>query len=79
MTLMTVDWGALGESSLAALVAGTGVTLFFSLAIYGAARHAEARRLGRPGMATAALLVMGVGLTASLAAVAGALWLMISE
>ena len=42
-----VDWEALGETVLAAFVAGVGVTLTFSLAILGAVRVAEASRDGR--------------------------------
>jgi len=43
-----IDWTALGETVLAALVAGTVVTLFFSIGIYGATRFADLRRDGRP-------------------------------
>ena len=77
LLLLAVDWNALGQSSAAAFVAGTGVTLSFSLAIYGASRGAEARRNGESGIAVLAWIVMVAGLAVSLAAVAGAIWLML--
>jgi hypothetical protein len=42
-----VDWKALGETALAALVSGTVITFLFSAAIYGATRSADMRRDGR--------------------------------
>ena len=39
-----VDWGALAKTALAALVAGTGITLAFPLAIFGTAQAADLRR-----------------------------------
>ena len=42
-----VDWEALGETALAALIAGTGFTLAWSLGIAGTARAAELRREDR--------------------------------
>lgn len=74
-----VDWEALGQASLAALVAGTGVTLFFSFAILGAGWHTEARRSGQRAAAGLALALMLVGLTVSAAAVVGAVVLMITK
>jgi hypothetical protein len=72
-----VDWAALWQSSVAALVAGIGVTFSFSLAIYGVARSAEERRMGRPGTAVFTSVLGFIGLILSLAAVAVGLSLMI--
>ena len=70
MLLATVvDTKALWQTVVAALIAGVGTTLVFSLAILGAARFAEASRNGRSAEATlfAALGILGV--LATLAAV----------
>lgn len=72
-----VDWAALWQSSVAALAAGVGVTISFSLAIYGVARSSDERRLGRPGTALLASVLGVIGLVLSLAAVAIGLSLMI--
>ncbi|MGH2992403.1 MAG: hypothetical protein ACRDL1_02575 [Solirubrobacterales bacterium] len=56
-----VDWEALVETVGAALVAGVGIAIAFSFAIYGVARFAEARRAGAP---------LAAGVSAALAAVA---------
>ena len=48
-----VDWEALLDVVVASLVAGVGVTITFSLAIYGATRFAEVRRDGPRGGASA--------------------------
>ena len=78
MTLVAfVDWSALWHASVAALAAGIGVTVSFSLAIYGVARSSEERRLGRPGTAFFASVLGVIGLILSLAAVAIGLSLMI--
>lgn len=68
-----VDTSALWQTIAAAFVAGVGTTLIFSLAIFGAARFAEANREGRSFesalfaglallglLATAAAIVFGV-------------------
>lgn len=72
-----VDWAALWQSSVAALAAGIGVTISFSMAIYGVARSADERRLGRPGTAVLVSVLGFVGLILTLAAVAVGLSLMI--
>jgi hypothetical protein len=41
-----VDWDALLETVAASVVAGLGIVTAFSIAIYGAARFAEGRRVG---------------------------------
>lgn len=68
-----VDSDGLIESSVAALIAGAGVAIAFSLAVYGAARFADARRVGAPlaggaaiGLAALALLVCTVAVVAGI-------------
>jgi hypothetical protein len=41
-----VDWDALLETVAVSVVAGLGIVIAFSIAIYGAARFAEGRRVG---------------------------------
>lgn len=65
-----VDWAALGETVIAALAAGVGVAFTFSLAIYGAARLAEASRHGHRGELALYGVVAVLGLATSLAAIA---------
>jgi hypothetical protein len=69
MSLATVvDWGALLKTIVAAFISGVGVTLIFSVAIFGAARFADLSRDGRP-VGAAAYVALSV---VALAAVAGA-------
>ena len=64
-----VDWAALGETALAALLAGVGVALSLSLAILGAARLSDpSSDAGLLGSLALGLLTF-VGLAATLAAV----------
>lgn len=65
-----VDWAALGETVIAAFAAGVGVAFTFSVAIYGAARFAEASRQGHRGELALFGMVTGLGLAISLAAIA---------
>jgi len=53
-----IEWGALGEVVVASLVAGLGVTMAFSIAIYGATRAVDLRRDGH-GVAASFYLVLG--------------------
>ncbi len=62
MLIGFIDTGALAKTVAAAFIAGVGITLIFSLALYGVARFAEMGREGRTGEA----LLFG-----ALAAVAG--------
>jgi uncharacterized membrane protein len=64
-----VDGEALLETVIASLVAGVGVTLAFSVAIYGAVRTAELRRDERPLAAGGAAALMAIGLGTCLAAI----------
>jgi hypothetical protein len=62
-----VDWGALGDVVVASLIAGVGITLFFSLSIVGATRFVELRRDDRTLGATlyGALSLLGLAATAA--------------
>lgn len=74
-----VDWGALGQTALFALVAGVGVTFAYSLAIVGAARFEELRRDERSLAAGAAAALLAVGVAVSVAAVVVGIVLMASS
>ncbi len=65
-----VEGKALLETVLASTIAGVGLAVVFSVAIWGAARFAELSRTDRPLAAGAAATLAGAALVASLAAVA---------
>ena len=69
MLATVVDTEALWRTVAAAFVAGVGTTFVFSIAIFGAARVAEAQRHGRGGEAAAFAVVAVVGFLATMAAV----------
>jgi hypothetical protein len=70
MTLATVvDTEALWHTIVAALAAGVGTTLVFSIAILGAARFVEANRDGRTVEAAMFATLGIVGVLATIAAV----------
>ena len=75
-----VDWEALLDVVVASLVVVIGVTIMFSLAIYGATRFAEVRRdrHARPGR-SATRCSRSVGLAVTAAAVAFGLYVMLVE
>jgi len=79
MLATVVDWQALGETVGAALVAGVGITIVFSLAILGAAVLGDARRDGRGGTAVAAAGLTVVALAACGAAIAVGIVVMTSK
>jgi hypothetical protein len=62
-----VDWSELGQTVAAAAVAGVGVTLIFSLGVFGAAQWLELRRAGRGLVAfgAAALTVVSIAVFAA--------------
>jgi hypothetical protein len=65
-----VDWDALGQTVVAAFVAGVGVVLAFSLAILGGARLTDhSQDLGLIGTIGYGVLV-AAGLAATVAAIA---------
>jgi hypothetical protein len=65
-----VDWSAVLKTVVASFIAGVGITLVFSVAIFGAARFADLNRGGRPGSAAAFAALSLVALAAVAAAVA---------
>ena len=66
-----MDWEALLDTGLAALIAGVGVAFTFSLAILGASRFIEASRDQRKIEAGAFALLGVVALVATAAMIAG--------
>jgi len=52
-----VDWSDLLQTIGASIVAGVGITIAFSVVIWGSARFADLRREERPGEAVAAAAV----------------------
>jgi hypothetical protein len=65
-----VDWSAVLKTVVGSFIAGVGITLVFSVAIFGAARFADLNRDGRPGSAAAFAALSLVALAAVAAAVA---------
>ena len=66
-----VDWEALLDVIVASLVIVVGVTIMFSLAIYGATRFAEVRRNdhGAAAVGYAVLAITGLAVTGAAGAV----------
>lgn len=69
MAATIVDTTALWQTIVAALVAGVGITVVFSIAILGVARFADASRDGRGAQALAFGALAVIGLIATLAAI----------
>jgi hypothetical protein len=67
---VVVETKQLLETVVASLVAGVGVTVIFSVAIWGVARFADLSRNERPVAAGAAAVLAGAAMLATLAAVA---------
>lgn len=67
MIATIVDWGALGQTVIAALLGGVGVAFTFSLAILGASRFGEGSRelSGLESIGYGALAVFGLVATAA--------------
>jgi hypothetical protein len=75
-----VDWEALLSVVLASFVAAVGVTIAFSLAIYGATRLADMRREPHRTTETAGFAVLtGAGLLVTVSAVVLGLVEMLSK
>lgn len=64
-----VDVGALWKTIVAAIVAGVGITLAFSLALLGYVRASDAHGERRGGITVAWALVAAVGLAACIAGI----------
>lgn len=69
MIATVVETKELLETVLYASVAGVGLTLIFSLAIYGATRYADLSRDERPLAAAAAAALAALALAATFASV----------
>ncbi len=67
---VVVETSELLQTVAASVIAGIGVTVIFSVAIWGAARFIELSRSERPTAAAAAAVVGVVALAATLGAVA---------
>lgn len=77
MIATIVEWGALGQTILAAVIAGVGVAFTFSLAIYGAARLSAREATGIRAAGFGLIAVAGLALTA--AAIAFGIVVMVSD
>ncbi|MEK6276992.1 MAG: hypothetical protein AABM29_03145 [Actinomycetota bacterium] len=69
MLATVVETKELLETVVYALVAGVGVTIVFSLAIYGATRFADLSRDERPAAAAVAAVIAGMALAATIGSV----------
>jgi cation transporter-like permease len=67
---VVVETKELLQTVIASLIAGVGVTVVFSIAIWGVARFADLSRNERPLAAGAAAALAGLALLVTLAAVA---------
>jgi len=67
---VVVETKQLLETVVASLVAGIGVTVIFSVAIWGVARFADLSRNERPLAAGAAATLAGLAMLVTMAAVA---------
>ncbi len=67
---VVVETSELLQTVAASVIAGIGVTVIFSVAIWGAARFIELSRSERPAAAATAAVVGVVALAATLSAVA---------
>lgn len=79
MTAVIVETGDLAQTVIASAVAGVGVTVVFSVAIWGTARFADLSRNERPVAAGAAAALATLAGVATLAAVAYGLIVMTSK
>jgi TRAP-type C4-dicarboxylate transport system permease small subunit len=62
MTATIVDWSDLLQTIGASIVAGIGITVAFSVVIWGGARFADLRREGRTAEAGLPLTISGLAL-----------------
>jgi cation transporter-like permease len=77
MTATLIESKEMLQTVVASVVAGIGITLVFSVAIWGVARFADLSRAERPLAAGAAAVVAGLALTCVVAAVVVGLVVMI--
>jgi len=76
---VVVETKELLETVVASLVAGVGITVVFSVAIWGVARFADLSRNERPLAAGAAAALAGLAVLVTLAAVAFGILVMSSK
>jgi cation transporter-like permease len=76
---VVVETKELLETVIASVIAGVGITVIFSVAIWGVARFADLSRGERPLAAGAAAALAGLALTITLAAVAFGIVVMSSK
>jgi hypothetical protein len=69
VTATIVDWSDLLQTIGASIVAGIGITVAFSVVIWGGARFSDLRREERPGPAGVALTASGLALAVVVAGV----------
>ncbi|HTR75192.1 MAG TPA: hypothetical protein VMH33_08025 [Solirubrobacterales bacterium] len=62
MIATIVDWSDLLQTIGASILAGVGITVAFSVVIWGTARFADLNREDRPAPAVAALAASGLAL-----------------
>jgi hypothetical protein len=74
-----IDWDAAWQAVWTAAVGGVGVTVVFSLAVYGVTRTADMRREDRPAQAAVYGAVALVAVGATLAAVVYAITLITTK
>lgn len=74
-----VDWAAIGKVVLAALIAGVGVAVFFSLAVLGTTRFAEMRRSSRAAEAGGYAVLGLAGFAATVAGIVIAIIVMTTK
>jgi hypothetical protein len=79
LTGSIVEWGELGSTVAAALIAGIGITAAFAFAILGAARFGEHRRQGEIVAAAGAGILAVAGLAVCLAGIGFGLVVMLSD
>lgn len=79
MFAVVVETSELLQTVAASLIAGVGVTLIFSIAIWGAARFVDLSRSERPVAAAAAAALAGIALALTLGAVAAGIVVMTSK
>lgn len=79
MLAVVVETKELAQTALASVVAGLGITIVFSVAIWGAARFVDLSGDERPVAAAAAAILGLVALGATLAAVGVGIVVMTSK
>lgn len=76
---VVVETKELTQTIVASAIAGVGITVVFSIAIWGVARFADFNRDERPVAAGAAAALAGLALVATLAAVVFGIVVMTSK